>query len=216
MQGQYVLLSVTDTGSGMTRETRSRLFEPFYTTKEPGKGTGLGLSTTYGIIKQSKGYIWVHSEPRKGTTFNVYLPRSNPDVPPPDVPPAASMAVKRTLGTVLLVEPDASVRRLSGRILTQAGYQVLEVASSEEAGKALAQHSGTIDLLMTDVIMPGGSGQELFTRLRALTPGLLVLYMSSHTGEAAARKAGLDRGQPFVQKPFTGAELARQVRIALD
>jgi len=216
MRGQYVMLAVTDTGSGMTKETRSRLFEPFYTTKEPGKGTGLGLSTTYGIVKQSKGYIWVYSEPGEGTTFKVYLPRSSPDATLPDTASGTSVALVRALETVLLVDRDASVRRLSRRILAQAGYQVLEVANGDEAEKVMAQHSGTIELLVTDVMTPGESGPELLSRLQAHAPGLRVLYTSSHTGEAAARKAGIDRGQPFVQKPFTGAELVRRVRAALD
>jgi len=220
MKGQYVMVSVTDTGSGMTRETRNRLFEPFYTTKEPGKGTGLGLSTTYGIVKQTKGYIWVHSEPGEGTTFKVYLPRSNPDVPAPAAAlaaaPAPIPAIKRATKTVLLVDHEASMRRLSLRILADAGYQVLETSNGYEAEKALAQHSGSIDLLVTDVVMPEDSGPELFSRLQARAPGLRVLYMSGHLGPDAARKAGIDRGMPFMQKPFTGAELVRQVREVLD
>ncbi|MEO8090089.1 MAG: response regulator [Gemmatimonadales bacterium] len=216
MEGQYVMVAVTDTGTGMSRETRNRLFEPFYTTKEPGKGTGLGLSTTYGIVKQSKGYIWVHSEPGEGTTFKVYLPRSNPDVPVPAAAPAPTPAIKRASQTVLLVDHETSVRRLSLRILADAGYQVLETSNGYEAEKVLAQHSGSIDLLVTDVVMPEDSGPELFSRLKARAPGLRVLFMSGHTGPAAARKAGIDRGTPFVQKPFTGAELVRQIRAALD
>jgi CheY-like chemotaxis protein len=216
MQGEYVMVAVTDTGSGMSKETRSRLFEPFYTTKEAGKGTGLGLSTTYGIVKQSKGYIWVNSEPGKGTTFKVYLPRSSVGASMPAIAPEASAANGRAQETVLLVEHDASVRRLSGRILAQAGYRVVETAHGAEAQAALARHSGYIDLLVTDVIMPGGSGPELFTRLQQEQPGLRVLYMFGPTGDAAARKAGIDRGRPFVQKPFTGGELVRQVRSTLN
>ena len=215
MDGEYVVIAVTDTGSGMTKETRNRLFEPFYTTKEPGKGTGLGLSTTYGIVKQSKGYIWVYSEPGKGTTFKVYLPRHNRDAPQGTVAPAVSVAVKAVSETVLLVEQEANVRRLSSGMLSHAGYRVLEAATGDEAENVLTGHSGRIDLLVTDVVTRGG-GFELFRRLQAQAPALRVLYMSGQTGPAAVRKAGLDGGVPFVQKPFTSGELARQVRAALD
>ena len=216
MQGQYVMLAVTDTGSGMTKETQRRLFEPFFTTKETGKGTGLGLSTTYGIVKQSKGYIWVYSELGRGTTFKVYLPRSNGDLPVQAVSPAVIAPVKSAPETVLLVENDASVRRLSMRILANSGYRVLEAETGDEAEAILSQDPGSIDLVVTDVVMPGCSGSELFRRLQARAPGLRVLYMSGHTDESAVRQAGIDRGLPFVRNPFTGAELLRQVRAALD
>jgi PAS domain S-box-containing protein len=216
MEGEYVMIAVTDTGGGMTPETRNRLFEPFYTTKEPGKGTGLGLSTTYGIVKQSKGYIWVYSEPGKGSTFKIYLPRYRPDAPHRAVASAAPLSVKAVSETVLLVEQEASVRRLSSGILAHAGYRVLEAANGVEAENLLATHSGSIDLLVTDVAGPGDVGFELFPRLQAKAPRLRVLYMSGQTGASAARKAGLDGGILFVQKPFTTAELTRQVRAALD
>ena len=216
MEGHYVMIAITDTGSGMTKETQRRLFEPFFTTKEAGKGTGLGLSTTYGIVRQSKGYIWVYSEPGLGTTFKVYLPRSDRDVPGQAVSPAVTAPLKSAPETVLLIENEAGVRRLLGRILTNAGHRVLEAANGEEAERVFAGHCGSIDLVVTDVVMPGCGGSELFRLLQARAPALRVLYMSGRTEESAIRKAGIDRGLPFIQKPFTGAELLRQVRRTLD
>jgi two-component system cell cycle sensor histidine kinase/response regulator CckA len=214
--GPYVMLAITDTGSGMSKETQRRLFEPFFTTKDTGKGTGLGLSTTYGIIKQSKGYILVHSEPGRGTTFNVYLPRSISDVPMPASSPVVIAPVKRASETVLLVEDEAGVRLLSKRILDNAGYRVLEAANGDDAEKVFADHADSIDLVVTDVIMPGCGGPELLSRLQVHSPALRVLYMSGYTEQSTAHRAGLDRGLPFVQKPFTAAEFVRHVRDALD
>ena len=216
MQGHYVMLAVTDTGSGMTKETQRRLFEPFFTTKETGKGTGLGLSTTYGIVKQSKGYIWVYSEHGLGTTFKVYLPRSISDAPVEAAGPAIAAAVKGASETVLLVEDEPGVRRFSKRILDKAGYRVLEAANGDDAEALFASHAGSIDLIVTDVIMPGCGGPELIGRLQGDGPALRVLYMSGYTEQSAAHKAGIDSGLPFVQKPFTAAEFVRHVRDALD
>jgi two-component system, cell cycle sensor histidine kinase and response regulator CckA len=216
MHGCYVMLAITDTGSGMTKETQRRLFEPFFTTKEAGKGTGLGLSTTYGIIKQSKGYIWVYSEPGRGTTFKVYLPCSNRELPLQAVNSVVTAPVKRPSETVLLTEDEAGVRQLAKRILENAGYRVLEAANGDEGERLFAQHSGSIDLLVTDVIMPGCGGPELLSRLHVQSPTLRVLYMSGYTEQSAATQTGIDRGIPFVQKPFTAAEFVRQVREALD
>jgi PAS domain S-box-containing protein len=214
--GHYVMLAITDTGRGMTKETQRRLFEPFFTTKEPGQGTGLGLSTTYGIVKQSKGYIWVYSEPGLGTTFKVYWPRSSRDVPLQVSTSVLTAPVKDASETVLLVEDEASVRQLSKRILDHAGYRVLEAANGDDAERVFAHHAGSIDLVVTDVIMPGCGGPELLSRLQAREPALRVLYMSGYTDQSAAQKAGIDRGLPFVQKPFTAEELVRQVRQALE
>ena len=215
MDGRYVMLSVTDTGSGMSKETQRRLFEPFFTTKPPGKGTGLGLSTAYGIVKQSKGYIWVYSELGSGTTFKVYLPRAV-DVAAVAAPRPAAVVPARASETVLLVEDEAGVRRLSKRILDQAGYRVLEAGNGDDAEKLFGLHNGTIDLVLTDVIMPGCGGPELLARLRQRAPALRVLYMSGYTEQTAAHTAGIASGLPFVQKPFTAAELVRHVRDALD
>jgi two-component system cell cycle sensor histidine kinase/response regulator CckA len=217
MQGAYVMLAITDTGTGMSAETRRRLFEPFFTTKEIGKGTGLGLSTTYGIVKQSKGYIWVYSEPGLGTTFKVYFPRAIPQAAVIAPDRAADAApVRPATETVLLVEDEAGVRHLAKRILDRAGYRVIEAANGDDAARLFAHHGGAIDLLISDVVMPGCGGPELLARLQKWTPGLRVLYMSGYTEQTAVAKAGIDRGLPFVQKPFTSAEFARHVREALD
>jgi two-component system, cell cycle sensor histidine kinase and response regulator CckA len=215
MHGHYVMLAVSDTGSGMSKETQRRLFEPFFTTKEKGKGTGLGLSTTYGIVKQSKGYIWVYSELDHGTTFKVYLPRSN-GTPARAPNPAAAAGIKRASETVLLVEDEAGVRQLSKRILDNAGYRVFEAANGNEAERLFAQHADSIDLLVTDVIMPGCGGPELLSRLQVQAPALRVLFMSGYSEQSAANRTTIDRGLPFVQKPFTAAEFVRHVRAALD
>ena len=213
--GRYVMLAVTDTGTGISLEAQRRLFEQFFTTKEAGKGTGLGLSTTYGIVKQSKGYIWVYSELGRGTTFKVYLPRTlgaaRSDAPGT---PAAVMAGSVS-GTVLLVEDEAGVRALSTRILSSAGYRVLGAANGGDAEKLFESHADSIDLVVTDVVMPGCGGPELLGRLQAQAPDLRVLYMSGYTEQSAALLLGIGRGLPFVQKPFTAVELVRQVRDAL-
>jgi PAS domain S-box-containing protein len=216
MQGQYVMLSVTDSGSGMTEETKKHLFEPFFTTKESGKGTGLGLSTTYGIVKQSNGYIWVYSELGHGTTFKVYLPRADREAAVAPVSTVVATPTKHTSETVLLVEDEAGVRLLSKRILENAGYRVLEATNGDDAEKVFAQHADSIDLLVTDVVMPGCGGPELLSRLQHRAPAVRVLYMSGYTEQSAAQRAGIDRGAPFVQKPFTAAEFVRQVRGVLD
>jgi CheY-like chemotaxis protein len=209
------MLAITDTGIGMSPETRRRLFEPFFTTKEAGKGTGLGLSTTYGIVRQSKGYIWVYSEPEQGTTFKVYLPRATREgaaiAPPAEAPPA-----KRASETVLLVEDEPGVRHLSKRILAAAGYSVLEAENGRDAERIFAEHADVIDLVITDIVMPGCGGPELLARLQLQVPGLRVLFMSGYTEQVAATKAGIDSGLPFVQKPFTAAEFVGHVRDALD
>ena len=215
-EGHYVMLGVTDTGVGMSEETQRRLFEPFFTTKATGEGTGLGLSTTYGIVKQSKGYIWASSEPGRGTTFKVYLPVSSRDVRVQPVSAVAAVPLRRASETILLVEDETGVRELSKRILENAGYRVLEAASGDAAEAVFANHDHRIDLVVTDVIMPGCCGPELLSRLRVQAPSLRVLYMSGYTEQAAAEKAGIDRGLPFAQKPFTAVELVRQVRDALD
>lgn len=216
MQGPYVMVAVTDTGTGMTRETQRHLFEPFFTTKEPGKGTGLGLSTTYGIVKQSNGYIWVYSELGCGTTFKVYLPCVGPGVAEHAADPVTAAPASRPSETVLVVEDEEGVRLLSKRILSSAGYRVLEAANGDDAERVFAQHADSIDLVVTDVVMPDCGGPELLSRLQVHSPSLKVLYMSGYTEQAAAQRLGIDRGLPFVQKPFTAAEFKRQVREALD
>ena len=214
--GQYVMLAITDTGTGMTKETQRRLFEPFFTTKEIGSGTGLGLSTTYGIVKQSKGYIWVYSEPGRGTTFKVYLPRSTRDVAVTAPGRGITAPVRIPSETVLLVEDEDALRRLSRRILEAAGYCVLEASNGVDAERVFADHAGSIDLVVTDVIMPGRGGPELLSRLELRAPGVKVLYMSGYTLQSTVHELGFDRALPFVHKPFTAEDLERQVRDALD
>ena len=216
MQGEYVMLAITDTGTGMSADTRRRLFEPFFTTKEVGKGTGLGLSTTYGIVKQSKGYIWVYSELGLGTTFKVYFPRAGAETNAPALSAPPAVTEKPATETVLLVEDEAGVRHLAKRILDRAGYRVIEAANGDDAERLFAYHHGSIDLLITDVVMPGCGGPELLARLQQKSEALRVLYMSGYTEQTAVTKAGIDRGLPFVQKPFTGAEFSRLVREALE
>jgi PAS domain S-box-containing protein len=216
VKGEYVLLAITDTGSGMTKEIQRHLFEPFFTTKENGSGTGLGLSTAYGIVKQSKGYIWVQSEPGVGTTFKVYLPRIARTRVTPTFGVAIPASSARVGETLLLVEDEESIRKLAKRILDRAGYRVLEAANGDEAERSFAQNAGSIDLVVTDMMMPGCSGPELLNRLWARSPALKALYMSGHGVQPHLTGSDTPRDLPFVQKPFTAAELERQVRYALD
>jgi two-component system cell cycle sensor histidine kinase/response regulator CckA len=213
--GRYVMLSVTDTGVGMSKQTQEHLFEPFFTTKTAGKGTGLGLSTTYGVVKQSNGDICVDSELNRGTTLKVYLPRSEASVPAPGSSQPVVTPVERPVETVLLVEDEASVRQLSKRVLEHAGYRILEATNGRDAEHLFATHPGSIDLVVTDVVMPGCGGPELISRLQRRAPLLRVLYMSGYSDTSSGTTAALDRGH-FIQKPFTAVEFARQVRAALD
>ena len=225
--GPYVLLEVGDTGVGMDAETRSHLFEPFFTTKEQGKGTGLGLSTVYGTVKQSGGHISVESEPGRGSTFTVYLPRVAAPVAPPDRPVAdapvprsgASPEAILTPGrgeTILLAEDAQRVRAVVREILEMSGYVVLEARQGAEALELSNRHAGTIHLLVTDVVMPQMSGRELAQRLATLRPELKVLYMSGYTDDAIVRHGVLASGIAFLSKPFTPNALALKVREVLD
>ena len=212
--GSYVLLAVTDTGTGMDAQTKSHIFEPFFTTKEKGKGTGLGLATVYGIVKQSDGYIWVYSEPGHGTSFMIYLPRV-PDAPGPVRPAFEPSASARGSETVLAVEDDEMVRALIRRMLETRGYTVLLASHGDEALRLLERHPGCIDLLMTDVVMPGMSGRDLADRVAELRPSIKVLYLSGYTDDAIVRHGVLEPGIAFLQKPFTADRLARRVREVL-
>ncbi len=212
--GKYVLLSLADNGCGMDKETQSRIFEPFFTTKEKGKGTGLGLSTVYGIVKQSGGYIFCDSEEGRGTTFRIYLPQVE-DVLEPVLPLRSAQAVGGS-ETVLLVEDEASVRQLVRETLEAGGYKVLEAETGEAALRVAAQNDSRIDILITDVVMPGMSGQELSQQLWSADPALKVLYLSGYTEDSIIREGALEAGTAFLQKPFTLQALSRKVREILQ
>src|SRR3989454_9914411 len=199
----------------MDAQTKSHIFEPFFTTKEKGKGTGLGLATVYGIVNQSDGYIWVYSEPGHGTSFKIYLPPV-PDAPGPVRPAFEPSASARGSETVLAVEDDEMVRALIRRMLETRGYTVLLASHGDEALRLLARHPACIDLLMTDVVMPGMSGRDLADRVAELRAGIKVLYLSGYTDDAIVRHGVLEPGIAFLQKPFSADALARKVREVLD
>jgi two-component system, cell cycle sensor histidine kinase and response regulator CckA len=211
--GEYVVLAVSDSGAGMDLETQAHIFEPFYSTKGE-RGTGLGLSTCYGIVKQAGGHIWLYSEPGAGTTFKIYLPRVQEAVETRSR--VADQAPASGDETVLVVEDDPLVRALAVRSLREYQYQVLEAPGCEEALRLLESADQRIDLLLTDVVMPGMSGKALAERARELGPGMRVLFMSGYAEEAIAQNRLLDRGVDLIQKPFTPAALARKVRVVLD
>lgn len=211
--GGYVRLSVTDTGMGMNEETKARLFEPFFTTKELGQGTGLGLATVYGIVKQLGGHIRVESEPNHGTTFEILLPR-NLDPPPASAERPSQPAVPSGTETILVVEDQNDVRTLVRDMLKRLGYRVLDVGEPGEALAIVSKVSGPIDLLVTDVVLPGMSGTELARRLSDASPTLKVLFMSGYTQNAIGGE--LPRGAAFLQKPFTLSSLGTRVRTLLD
>jgi two-component system, cell cycle sensor histidine kinase and response regulator CckA len=213
--GRYVLLSVTDSGTGMSQETLSHLFEPFFTTKEAGKGTGLGLSTVYGIIKQAGGHLSVYSEPGRGSTFRVYVPRIDA---PADEADEQGPSERSRAGTetILVAEDESAVRAFVRTILEPEGYTVLLAENPAQALALLEGHPGHVDLLLTDVVMPGSSGGELAARLKALRPGIKVVFMSGYTGEAISRHAVLEPGVAFLQKPFSCDGLLEKLRTVLD
>jgi len=214
--GPFVLLAVSDTGIGMSEETQAHMFEPFFTTKEKGKGTGLGLATVYGIIKQSGGFIWVYSEVGHGTTFKLYLPRVEELAERASQPAQAPARAARGTETVLVVEDEAPVRSVARQVLERHGYTVLEAPSAEAALDIATRYSGTIHLLLTDVVMPGLNGRELASRLATLRPDARVIFMSGYTDDAVTRHGVLEPGSTYVQKPFTPDAIARKVREVLD
>jgi len=216
--GRYILLAVSDTGIGMDADTQAHIFEPFFTTKAQDKGTGLGLATVYGIVTQSEGAIKVYSEPNQGTTFKIYLPQIE-DVATADMPadsPETTDQLPQGTETVLLVEDEAGVRGLAREILQRSGYSVLEAKSGSEALKISDQYKATIHLLLTDVVMPHMSGQELAEKLVLTHPETKVLYMSGYTDKAIVNHGILEPGTQFLQKPFTPELLARRLRAVLD
>jgi CheY-like chemotaxis protein len=213
--GSYALLTVSDTGIGMDAVTRARIFEPFFTTKEQGKGTGLGLSIVYGIVKQNGGEILVYSEPGQGTVFKIYVPAA-PETAPALPVNAAEAAIEPARGTILLVEDEEQVRNLTRAMLTRGGYQVLDYASPAEALRMVREQSaGSIDLLLTDIVMPQMSGLELAREVRGARPGIKVLFMSGYTDASVTSQGLITADTPFIQKPFTSASLRTKVRELL-
>jgi PAS domain S-box-containing protein len=212
--GRYVLLAVSDTGTGIAADVLPHVFEPFFTTKGVGEGTGLGLATVYGIVKQSGGHVEVYSEVGRGTAFKVYLPRI--ETPGEAGPPAAARPAPRGTETVLVVEDDPAVRALTCQVLRAAGYAVLEAGGGEAAAGLAAAHPDPIHLLVTDVVMPGVGGRDLAGQLAARAPALRVLYVSGYTEDAVVRHGVLQAGVHFLQKPFSPLALARKVREVLD
>ncbi len=213
--GCYAMLAVSDTGVGMDRQIRARIFEPFFTTKEIGKGTGLGLSMVYGIVKQSGGYISVYSEPGKGTTVKIYLPRADAPVEAVAFEQPAIVSIRGN-ETILLVEDDAEVRQLARIVLETCGYSVLMVDNPLKVSSVCEHYTGPIHLLLTDVVMPGLSGPELARQLISRWPAIKVLYMSGYTSEAIIHRGELDSGTFFLSKPFAPSSLAAKVREVLD
>ncbi len=214
--GAYVLIAVTDTGTGMTREVMARIFEPFFTTKPKDRGTGLGLSTVYGIVKQSGGHVWVYSEVGRGTTFKAYFPRVT-EAEEPFVFDSGRFALSpRGDETVLLVEDDELVRELARTVLSTNGYRVLVASNGGEALLTCEQHSGKIHLVLTDVVMPQMTGRQLHERLSTARPGMKVMFMSGYAENAIVHNGVLDHGTNFIAKPFSPNDLVRAVRGVLD
>jgi len=213
--GHYVVLTVSDTGSGMDKETREHIFEPFFTTKEVDKGTGLGLSTVYGIAKQNNGFIWVYSEPGQGTTFKVYLPEVKKDA---DMEKKEQFPMDDLGGseTVFIVEDDDVLRKFVQEVLQSYGYRLLVAENGEDALRVCKEHDGQIDLMITDVVMPKMGGREAAERLQPLYPRMKVIYMSGYTDDAIVHHGVLEPGLNFLEKPFTPEGLARKVRETLE
>ncbi len=214
--GKYVMLAVSDTGTGMDAATVSRIFEPFYTTKEIGKGTGLGLATVYGIVQQSGGHIWVYSEPGRGTTFKIYLPCAEEKIRDARKGEAQSAPPRREGTTILLVEDDVMLRRLTRQMLEEHGYTVLEAEEGKAALKIAKEKQGAIGLVLTDVVMRGMSGPELVGRMKELYPAMKAVYMSGYTGELIAERDLAANGVALLEKPFTRTSLLKTVDEELD
>jgi hypothetical protein len=212
--GHYVMLSMSDSGTGMDEKTVAQIFEPFFTTKGVGKGTGLGLSMVYGVVKQSNGYIWVNSRPGEGSTFRIYFPRVD-QAPDPMMIDNSDIAIGRGSETVLVLEDDESLRTLVVDILEESGYKVLE-AANVQAALEIARGQGKIHALLTDVIMPNMSGGELAARLIAMRPGLKLLYMSGYSGDLIASHGVLEEETALLEKPFTKHGLLTKLRSVLD
>jgi CheY-like chemotaxis protein len=209
--GAYVQLAVSDSGTGMDGETQAHIFEPFFTTKEKGKGTGLGLATVYGIVKQSGGFIWVYSELGKGTCFKIYLPRVD-QAEEFTAPPRPAAEAPHGTETILLTEDEADVREIARQFLESGGYQVIEAKDGAEALQLARENRGKIDLLVTDMVMPGMTGQELAVRIQQEHPGVAVIFMSGYSEHAATEMTDADPSVKLLTKPFTRTALLRTMR----
>jgi PAS domain S-box-containing protein len=212
--GDYVMVAISDTGAGMSKEIRDKIFEPFFTTKEKGKGTGLGLASVYGIVKQSGGFMWVYSELNKGTTFKVYLPRADAMHQATPATPSKNRAIGAE--TILLVEDDEEVRQVASRILRRNGYRVIEAGNGAEALKVANDEDDPVDLIVTDIVMPEMGGTELAKRIREKQPDARILFTSGYTEDAVVRQSLLHEGESFIEKPFTPATLAKKAREMLN
>ena len=212
--GKYIRLEISDTGTGMDSETQSRVFEPFFTTKEPGKGTGLGLATVYGIVRQHLGHIWLYSEPGKGTTFNIYFPQAarQPDKKPGKEKKNATTGAE----TILVVEDQDQVRKMICLMLKQQGYFIIEAENGQKGIETALSHNGKIDLLITDVVMPGLNGKELFNELSKSMPDLKVLFISGYPREIISYHGILEEGLNFLQKPVPLDLLTRKIREIIE
>ena len=211
---EYVLLEVSDTGTGIDRETLPHVFEPFFTTKETGKGTGLGLATVYGVVHQNNGMINVYSEPGQGTVFYVYFPRVQEE--PESIREPAEISEYKGRGSVLLVEDNDMVREITAAMLSRIGFSVIEASKPAEALPFAENNETSIDLLLTDMVMPDMSGKELYERIKAVRPGIKVLFMSGYATEFIARSGMLDEGMYFIQKPFSEKNLAEKIKEAIS
>ena len=213
--GRYVLLAVSDTGTGMDAETQAHIFEPFFTTKEPGKGTGLGLATVYGVVKQSGGFVWVYSEVGKGTSFKIYLPRVDQPEDKGSVPLPFAEAPRGT-ETILLAEDEQDVREVAREFLESGGYTVIEAHNGAEALRLAVEHKAAINLLVTDMVMPGMTGKELARRLQHQHSGIGVVYMSGYSEQTAAETTQAEANMLLLTKPFSRGSILRAVREALN
>jgi CheY-like chemotaxis protein len=215
-EGQYVAICITDTGAGMTSDVLARVFEPFFTTKETGQGTGLGLSQVYGFVKQSGGNVKIYSEVGQGTTVKMYFPRFVQPQAESEEVELVPIAQAETSETVLLVEDDPDLRTYLGEMLRELKYRVIVTPNAQAALHVLVDDQKQIDLLLTDVIMPGMNGRELARRAEALRPGLAVLYMTGYSRNAVVHQGRLDEGVELVQKPVSQTQLANRIREILD
>jgi CheY-like chemotaxis protein len=215
LPGEFVLLEVSDTGSGMSKEVVEHIFEPFFTTKETGKGTGLGLATVYGIVRQNNGFINVYSEEGKGTSFKIYLPRFKSDIVQSTVEKVSEKPQKGT-ETLLIAEDEKDYLMSCKIVLEKLGYTVFSAETPEQAITLSKEHPGDIDLLITDVIMPKMNGKELLEKIHKIRPGLKCLYMSGYTANVIAHHGVLDEGVNFLQKPFSVKTIAEKVREVID